>query len=63
VGTCLTEGKDLKALLRRCAAAVLVNLGAVLVRIWTIEEEGHTLHLRASAGDPAPGQSRSGRFH
>lgn len=51
IGTALTAGGDLATMLQRCASAILVDLGAALVRIWTLDEGTETLELQACAGD------------
>jgi PAS domain S-box-containing protein len=50
VSTSLTQGGDLGGLLQRCCEGILVNLEAVLVRIWTVDEDGRTLRVRGAAG-------------
>ncbi len=50
VGRILTESDDLDDMLRRCAEALVVHLDAAFGRIWTLDETGTMLELRASAG-------------
>ena len=50
VGVAMAGRSALEDQLRRCAQAILVNLDAALVRIWTLDEPAQILVLRASAG-------------
>src|SRR5262245_14746014 len=46
VGAALSLGGDLPFLLGRCAEAIRTNLGATLVRIWTLSESMEVLELQ-----------------
>jgi len=50
VGRALTQSESLEEGLGRCAGALVANLGAAFARIWTLNEAGDVLELRASAG-------------
>ena len=50
VGAALTERATLEAALGKCAAAMLQHLDVAVCRIWTVDEAGTTLELKASAG-------------
>lgn len=54
VGLALTQTDNLEIILQRCAQAVVHRLDAALTRIWTLNDAGHVLELRASAGIPGP---------
>ena len=54
IGDALTREDSLHAALRRCADAMVRNLGAALARIWTVDAEARTLQLGAGAGIPTP---------
>jgi len=49
VGLALTQSDNLQVL-QQCAQAVVDRLDAALARIWTLNDVGHVLELRASAG-------------
>ena len=50
VGLALTEAPDLETMLGRCAEETVRHLDGALARIWTADESGEVLELRASAG-------------
>ena len=50
VGLALTREGTLEEALGRCAGTTVRHLNAAFARIWTIDEAGETLELRASAG-------------
>ena len=50
VGLALTKPTDLDHMLQGCADALVADLDDGLARIWTLDESGHMLELRASAG-------------
>ena len=50
VGLALTEGPDLATMLRRCVEETVRHLDGAFARIWTLDEGGEVLELRASAG-------------
>ena len=50
VGVALTQTDNLDVILQRCAQAVVHRLDAALARIWTLNDAGQVLELRASAG-------------
>src|SRR5262249_50033959 len=50
VGVALTQGDSLRAILQRCAEALVKHLDCAFARIWTLHEEANELHLLASAG-------------
>ncbi|EEF61974.1 response regulator [Pedosphaera parvula] len=50
VGLALTQRESLGTILYRCAAAMARYLNVHLARIWTLEADGETLQLMASAG-------------
>lgn len=50
VGIALTAGKDLGETLQHCCEVMVQQMGGAFSRIWTVEEEGQTLVLQASAG-------------
>jgi two-component system sensor histidine kinase/response regulator len=50
VGLALTKPSDLDLMLQRCAEALLGDLNGGLARIWTLNDSGKVLELRASAG-------------
>ena len=50
VGLALTRPTDLDRMLQGCAEALVADLDDGLARIWTLDESGQTLELRASAG-------------
>lgn len=50
VAGALARGTSLRSVLQRCAEAVVRNLDAAFARIWTLDDEGTTLELQASAG-------------
>lgn len=52
VGAIFTEGGALDATLRRCCELALEHLDVAIARIWTVDEAGDVLQLRASAGLP-----------
>jgi signal transduction histidine kinase len=54
IGDALTREDSLHAALRRCADAMVRNLGAALARIWTVDAAARTLHLGAGAGIATP---------
>ena len=50
VGLALTKPSDLDRMLQGCAEALVADLDGGLARIWTLNESGQMLELRASAG-------------
>jgi len=50
IGLALMHGNELRQTLQQCAQAIVNHLGAVLARIWTLDDTGSVLHLQASAG-------------
>jgi two-component system, sensor histidine kinase and response regulator len=50
VGLALTKSTNLDQMLQRCADALVADLDGALARIWTLNESGEMLDLRASAG-------------
>ena len=50
VGLALTRPTDLDRMLQGCADALVADLDDGRARIWTLDEGGQTLELRASAG-------------
>lgn len=50
VGRALVEPLTLPQALHRCAEAIVRHLDAAFARIWTIDQQGETLELQASAG-------------
>ncbi|HEU4729721.1 MAG TPA: hypothetical protein VFT22_17620, partial [Kofleriaceae bacterium] len=50
IGDALTREDSLRAALRRCAEGMVRHLDAALARIWTVDADGETLRLCASAG-------------
>jgi PAS domain S-box-containing protein len=50
VGVALTTPTDSQGMLQRCAEALVRHLGAAFARIWTLDAQGATLELQASAG-------------
>ncbi|HYH45616.1 MAG TPA: GAF domain-containing protein [Thermoanaerobaculia bacterium] len=50
VSTILVRGHDLQETLQLCCEDVLRQLGAVLARIWTLDDAGSVLELQASSG-------------
>jgi signal transduction histidine kinase len=54
IGDALTREDSLHAALRRCADAMVRNLGAALARIWTVDAEARSLQLGAGAGIATP---------
>ncbi len=50
VGAALASGNPIGVMLDRCAGAAVRHLDAAFARIWTIDEGGQTLELKASAG-------------
>ena len=50
VGRALTQGGTLEEMLARCAEATVRHLDGAFARIWTVDEAGDVLELRASAG-------------
>jgi signal transduction histidine kinase len=54
IGDALTREDSLHAALRRCADAMVRNLGAALARIWTVDAAARSLHLGAGAGIATP---------
>src|SRR2546421_3532159 len=50
VGIALTQGTDLQAMLQLCADALVRHLDVAFARIWTLDDAGRVLELRASAG-------------
>ena len=50
IGLILTGSASLAETLSACAASLVRHLDAAFVRIWTLDEHGTTLELRASAG-------------
>jgi two-component system cell cycle sensor histidine kinase/response regulator CckA len=54
VGIALTQGQSMSETLEGCARAVVDHLGAVLVRVWTLNADGDVLGLQASVGTSVP---------
>jgi signal transduction histidine kinase len=50
VGLALTKSTDLDRMLKGCADALVADLDDGLARIWTLDESGQVLELRASGG-------------
>lgn len=50
IGSALTQGKSLTAMLERCTDALVKHLRLASARIWVLSESNQTLHLKASAG-------------
>jgi len=50
VGLALAESPTMEAMLARCAELTVKHLGAAFARLWTPDEAGEALVLRASAG-------------
>jgi len=50
LGSTLARSTDLGDMLGRCAEATVRHLDAAFARIWTVDEAGEVLELRASAG-------------
>ena len=50
VGQALIQGNDLTAMLQQCAEGFVEHLDAAFARIWTLNQQGNVLELRASAG-------------
>ena len=50
VGRALTQGGTVEEVLARCAGATVRHLDGAFARIWTADEAGDVLELRASAG-------------
>ena len=50
IGRALTRGSSLEETLSRCALATVKHLDAAFARVWTTDEAGEILVLRASAG-------------
>jgi len=50
IGVALTAGGTARAMLQRCAEALVLHLSAAFARIWTLDEERGLLELQASAG-------------
>jgi two-component system sensor histidine kinase/response regulator len=50
VGLALTRGRELPAMLRQCAEAVVQHLDGGFARIWTLDAGGEALELEAGAG-------------
>jgi len=50
VGAALTEKATLEATLGKCATALIQELDVAVCRIWTVDDAGTTLELKASAG-------------
>ncbi len=50
IGTALSRNHNLSKTLQECAEAVVRNLNAAFVRIWTLNEADNMLELQASAG-------------
>ena len=50
VGLVLTEASTAGEMLDRCVALTVKHLDGTFARIWTVDEPGETLELRASAG-------------
>jgi signal transduction histidine kinase len=50
IGDALTREDSLRAALKRCADAMVRNLGAAVARIWTVDAANESLVLCASAG-------------
>ncbi len=67
IALALVQRDPLPEVLRRCAGAVVLHLGAAFARIWTLNEDGQLLELQASAGiythiDGAHSRIRVGEF-
>ena len=61
VGLALTKPTDLDRMLQGCADALVADLHDGLARIWTLDESGQMLELRASGGTGAGIDGTSGR--
>ncbi len=72
IGSALTQGDSLTAMLERCTDALVTHLPLASARIWVLNDGDQTLYLRASAGtyqyldafqrQVQLGQSRVGRI-
>jgi GAF domain-containing protein len=54
VGATFTEGGPIEATLQRCCELAIEHLDVAIARLWTVDETGRVLELRASAGPPIP---------
>jgi CheY-like chemotaxis protein len=50
VGAALVQRDPLPGVLQRCAASIVLHLGATFARIWTLNDDLQVLELQASAG-------------
>ena len=50
IGAALSRNQNLSKILQECAEAVVINLDAAFVRIWTLKEADNMLELQTSAG-------------
>ena len=50
IGVALTQGSSLPEMLKLCVESLVQNMDAAFARIWTLDAEGRTLELKASAG-------------
>ena len=67
IGLALVQRDPLPDVLRHCASAVVLHLGAAFARIWTLDEQAQVLELQASSGmyshlDGAHSRIRVGEF-
>src|SRR3712207_4689152 len=67
IGVAVTERGSLREILQHCAEALVRHLDVAFARIWTLDDEGQVLELRASAGlytdlDGAHARVPVGRF-
>lgn len=50
IAIALAEERELRPMLQRCCELVVRHLGVAFARLWTLDDEGTTLLLQASAG-------------
>src|SRR4051812_8145616 len=62
LGQALARSTDLGDMLTRCAEATVRHLDAAFARIWTVDDSGEVLDLRASAGISTHLDGRHGRY-
>lgn len=62
VGLALTKPADLERMLQRCAEALVADLDGGLAQIWTFNDGGPVLELRASAGTRTGADGTDGRM-
>ena len=58
IGAAISQSRDLRTGLQRCAEGMIDHLELELARIWVLDSGGETLHLHATAGieQPAPAE-------